>query len=82
MLTFIGRDYQKSLKEKQLVLFHPLEVKEWLSATARVTAPLTAVHARRLVGFAALAATGTASAARITVIEFDELFIDCSKVIT
>jgi hypothetical protein len=49
-----------------------------------VTAPLTPVYARRLVGFAALAATGTgtASAARITVIKFDELFIECSKVIT
>ena len=76
MLTFIGRDYQKSLKEKQLVLFHPLEVKDWSSATARVTAALTAVHARRLVGFAARAATGIASAARITVIELGELFIE------
>jgi hypothetical protein len=36
-----------------------------------VTASLTAVHARRLVGFAAVAATGTAIAARITVIEFE-----------
>jgi hypothetical protein len=61
-----------------------LEVKDWSSATARVTAPLTPVYARRLVGFAALAATGTgtASAARITVIKFDELFIECGKVIT
>jgi len=63
-------------------LFNPLEVKEWSSANSRVAAPQTAVHARRLVGFAALTATGTASAARITVIEFDELFIECSKVIT
>jgi hypothetical protein len=36
-----------------------------------VTAQQTAVHARKLVGFAAHAATGTASAARITVIEFE-----------
>jgi hypothetical protein len=39
--------------------------------TARVTAAQTAMHARRLVGFAAHAATGTASAARITLIEFE-----------
>ena len=71
MRTFIGRDYQKYLNEKQLVLYCPLEVKEWSSATARGTAALTAVHARRQVGCAALAATGTASAARITVIEFE-----------
>ncbi len=39
--------------------------------TARVTAAQTAVHARRLPGFAARATTGTASVARMTVIEFE-----------
>jgi hypothetical protein len=71
MLSKIGRGYQKLLKEKLLILYCPLEVREWSSATARVTAALTVVHARRLVGFAAHTATGTASAARITRIDCD-----------
>jgi hypothetical protein len=41
------------------------------AAIARVAVALTVVLARRLVGFAARAATGTASAARITRIECD-----------
>ena len=66
MRTKIGRGFQKSQREKHLNSYHLLEVREWSSVTARVTAALTAVHARRLVGFAARAATGIASAARIT----------------
>ena len=48
-----------------------------IKCNCRVTASQTAVHARRLVGFAARTATGLASAARITVnLNVIELFIE------
>jgi hypothetical protein len=48
-----GGPCPRSLTEKQLILYHWLELgdREGYTATAREAAPQTAVHARKRVGY-------------------------------
>ncbi len=66
MHLFNGGAYHQSQKGKLLVTCHLLEVNEWWSVIARVSACQTAVLVRKPGDFVARAATGIISAAWIT----------------
>jgi hypothetical protein len=64
--SMTGRVSQRSESKRLLVSYRQLEVREWWSVTTRVIAQPTAALAGEQVGYAALAVTGTANAARTT----------------
>ncbi len=60
----VGGDFLGSWSKWLLLMFCQLVDKEWSNVTIREIAPQIGASARRLVGYAALAATTIANAAR------------------
>ena len=60
-----GGHFPRSQRERQLVLIRQLGYRELYTATAGEAAQQMAVHARKLVGYAARVATGIARIAII-----------------
>ena len=62
-----GGHCPRSLKERQLILYHRSGDRELYTATAGEAAPQTVVRAGKRVGYAPPIATGTASYAKIPI---------------